>query len=100
MSICANHEIIRTLFPLPIALFVICLQRKDLVAMVSLIESEGAESQSELYRALLNDVLPSQISTMERGFLEVRSRLVVVRLSLVLNTSGFFLYTLEIVGHV
>jgi hypothetical protein len=44
--------------------------RKDLVAMLSLVEPKGMQAYLGLYRALLQ-VLPAQIATMDKGFLEV-----------------------------
>ncbi len=45
--------------------------RKDLVAMLSLVEGSEMKDFPQLYHALL-EVLPSQLSSMDKGFLEVR----------------------------
>jgi hypothetical protein len=43
---------------------------KDLVAMICLVDSDGMRDEADFYRALIQ-VLPSQISTFDQGFLEV-----------------------------
>jgi hypothetical protein len=43
---------------------------KDLVAMICLVDPDGMRDQAEFYGALIQ-VLPSQISTFDQGFLEV-----------------------------
>ena len=44
---------------------------KDLIAMICLVDVKGIVEQSKFYHSLMT-VLPAQIITMEKGFLEVR----------------------------
>jgi hypothetical protein len=54
--------------------FLVCLfkkNRRDLIAMLSLVEPKGIQANAELYHNLLR-ILPAQIVTIDKSFLEVR----------------------------
>lgn len=62
---------------------------KDLVAMIGLVDWKGMKNHSNFYNALLK-VLPAQISSIDEGFLEVRTRAEQLLVQNVSNTVRIF----------